>query len=809
MRKTAILAIILFGCSRWPGEQLDALFERAQAELQAGNLDAARADTDRGAALAIDRRNDLLVWKFRLLHCEALLLNGRSEEVLSLLQGSSPVSAVQKARKKLLQSQAHSILGHSTESEALLDEAEREAKAENAEDLILDTEVLRGSILVNRERLDEAEVVLNRALTRSRLLRSPYDEAGVLTNLGRIRLARNRYEEAAVFLDQAAAVSGPRFRILYSVIQDNLAQCYSQLGEYDRALEVQLKTISEFEHLGETYYLPRSLGGAGDAYLNQGDIAHAIPYLKRSLSLAIEMNRLPVAAEWAGSLADLYIEQRDWTNAEALNAEAIRLKNSAGLHTLFYNALYSGRIAEGRGDLDAAARYFSDAIATGSSDPTVLWEAHAGLGILEQRRNHAALANKEFEAALDLIERTRGHLVRTESKLPFLTRSIRVYRQYVDALLSQGEIERALAVADSSRAQVLAGRAGSAPARHLSPGAFSKLAKASGTTLLSYWLSPERSHAWVVTAREICHVDLAGAKEIEPLVAQYQEALEDRLVDPLRTPLTAGEKLYQLLIAPVLQRLPPDSRVVVVPDGVLHGLNLETLPVPGAKPHYWIQDVTLEIAPSLSVWGRSPSVASGRGLLLLGDPIINEPGFQPLAHAAAEIARIRRHFAPSEQIVLTGDSATPQAFFAKKGAPYGAVHFTAHALANRERPLESTVLLSGGRLYARDIMDLKLDTDLVTVSACRGAGRRTYSGEGLVGFAWAFLRAGARNVIAGLWDVNDQSTASLMDALYRDLAAGKRPAEALRAAKLALLASRGNFKKPYYWAPFELYTVAP
>jgi CHAT domain-containing protein len=84
-----------------------------------------------------------------------------------------------------------------------------------------------------------------------------------------------------------------------------------------------------------------------------------------------------------------------------------------------------------------------------------------------------------------------------------------------------------------------------------------------------------------------------------------------------------------------------------------------------------------------------------------------------------------------------------------------------------------------------------------------------YSGEGLVGFAWAFLHAGARNVIAGLWDVNDQSTSRLMDALYRELASGKSPADALHAAKLELVKSNGNLRKPYYWAPFQLYTLSP
>ena len=91
------------------------------------------------------------------------------------------------------------------------------------------------------------------------------------------------------------------------------------------------------------------------------------------------------------------------------------------------------------------------------------------------------------------------------------------------------------------------------------------------------------------------------------------------------------------------------------------------------------------------------------------------------------------------------------------------------------------------------------------MSACRSAGERAYAGEGLVGFAWAFLRAGSRRVVAGLWDVDDRSTAALMEEVYARLAAGAPPAAALREAKRALL--HGAYPKPYYWAPFQLFTV--
>jgi CHAT domain-containing protein len=293
-------------------------------------------------------------------------------------------------------------------------------------------------------------------------------------------------------------------------------------------------------------------------------------------------------------------------------------------------------------------------------------------------------------------------------------------------------------------------------------------------------------------------------------VREYQDAIERRLADPLRSRIPAGDRLYQMLVEPLRAWIPAGSRVILTPDGALHGLNFESLPLPGDTPRYLIQDVTLTLAPSLALLtGKPRDPQAAHRLLLLGDPVSNDPAFPRLPEAAQEIAGVTRRFGGAGNVVLSGEGATPAAWRSASPGAFSAIHFTAHALANRESPLDSAVLLSGGKLYARDVMDVPLTADLVTVSACRGVGVRTYAGEGLVGFSWAFLRAGARNVIAGLWDVNDQSTAMLMDTLYSELAAGKRPADALRAAKLAMIANPGNLHKPYYWAPFQLYSVAP
>jgi CHAT domain-containing protein len=129
-------------------------------------------------------------------------------------------------------------------------------------------------------------------------------------------------------------------------------------------------------------------------------------------------------------------------------------------------------------------------------------------------------------------------------------------------------------------------------------------------------------------------------------------------------------------------------------------------------------------------------------------------------------------------------------------------------------PMESAIVLSRDRtgnykLLAREIIEKKLHADLVTISACEGAGKNLQSLEGLLGLEWAFLRAGAHHVVAGLWDIDDASTPGFMNDFYRDLAQGWDAVDALRNAKRAMLHSSDSVHQhPYYWAPLQLYTGA-
>jgi len=177
------------------------------------------------------------------------------------------------------------------------------------------------------------------------------------------------------------------------------------------------------------------------------------------------------------------------------------------------------------------------------------------------------------------------------------------------------------------------------------------------------------------------------------------------------------------------------------------------------------------------------------------------------------MGRIEKHFPAGSVAAFDGAKASPAAYLSSHPGKFSYIHFVSHAVSSRTDPLDSAIILSSSspaedsyKLYARDIMRIPIDARLVTISACYGSGTRAYAGEGLVGLSWAFLRAGAHSVIGALWEVSDDSSPRMMDALYQGLEQGQQPAAALRLAKLQLLHSNSRFQSPFYWAPYQIYS---
>jgi CHAT domain-containing protein len=437
------------------------------------------------------------------------------------------------------------------------------------------------------------------------------------------------------------------------------------------------------------------------------------------------------------------------------------------------------------------------------------WVAYDLLGRIADDAGHRARAGAEFAKALASIEGAQSALADSQHKITLLSYLIPFYQDYVQLLAEQNDDAAALRVVESSRARVLAERmgrkvgAGAAP----SPSAIREFARRTNASVLTFWLAPDRSYAWLIRPEGVRRFALPPAGQVAALVTAYRKIVEHSVEDPLAA---ADLALWNGVMAEIAAAIPKGSRVIVIPDGPLHRLNLETLVAPGPAPHYWIEDAEVAVAPSIAIaMAPSPSPHCDRGLLVIGDPDYRGTGYDPLRAAAREVREVAARFGGASPSVFTGAGASPAAYRQAQPERFAAIHFAAHAEANEERPLESAVVLARAgdsyKLYARDVVDIPIHADLVTLSACRSAGAREYAGEGLIGFAWAFLQAGARSVVAGLWDVSDVSSEPLMSRFYEGVNARRDPVSALREAKLSLLHGGARFQKAFYWGAFQAY----
>lgn len=822
----AIAAVVAAAsCAPSPAD-LDRALTEAQTELRRGRIDEALALAERGAERARQDENELAAWRFRLLAADARLTRLEFPAAMAILDEPLPAGPEfdpLRGRRLHLIARARVAQGQLAAAQPLVVEATPLAAGDPV--LLLDLELLQSQLLYRSGKAAEADLLLASARERVQREGDPYRVAQVSNTTGMGLVTRGRFDEALPYFDAVVGEPTLEGTTIQGSALNNAGLCRARLGQFDRAVELQQRAVKVQEGGRRQNYV-QALGELGATYLLQDDLARGAEYLQRAFTIAAESGLASDAALFGRNLAAASVALGKWDDAERYNQEAARLAGVAAAPASPYTTVIEAQVAAGRGDREVAARLFRQSLDATDVPPGVRWMALDGMARTAAAAGTVAEAEKYFEQALQTVEQTRSALLRADYRISFTSRLVQFYRGYIDFLLSRGQFDRALIVADSSRARVLAERQSVAtPTRRTTTASLKQLAQASGSTLLFYWLGPEQSWVWVVTAERVSATKLPPAGQIETLVAEHQSAIQSALADPVAAPGSAGERLYEMLVRPVLAAATRPS-VVIVPDGALHRLNFETLVVPatgrrqpatgnrepagGEQSHYLIDDLTIQIAPSLAMLQRGGAVAPGRGsLLLVGNATARPPEFPGLTYAAAEMSGIRESFAPEAVSVFDGDRASPAAFKAATPEKFSVIHFTSHAVANTESPLDSAVILSGPeqayKLYARDVAALPLTADLVTVSACRSAGERAFAGEGLVGFAWAFLRAGARRVVAGLWDVDDRSTAALMEDLYARMAAGAAPPAALREAKRRLM--RDGYAKPYYWAPFQVFTV--
>jgi CHAT domain-containing protein len=357
---------------------------------------------------------------------------------------------------------------------------------------------------------------------------------------------------------------------------------------------------------------------------------------------------------------------------------------------------------------------------------------------------------------------------------------------------------------------------------------------------VSYWVGPDVTYIWVVKGTgevDAARVDVSEAKltglvkrarSVRPSKAPAADRGASAESDGDWTPrlrgdgllslgtdaLVASRALHALLVEPIRRLLPtaPGSLLTIVPHGPLFLLSFAALQ--DSTGRYLIERHAIHYAPAgvvlqLTEKQKHPS-DSQSGYLLVGDPaslplLADGKPLPRLPGTRQEVSQVAALIGRARATTLVGASATESEVRRLAGNPT-VIHFATHGVVRGDDPLESflaldtgatarsaaavkqsqTALASDGRLTVREIYGLRLDADLVVLSAC-GTGLGKVSGDGVAGLARAFVYAGAPSVVATLWDLADEPAARFMPQFYRALQRHTDKAQALRDAQLKLL----------------------
>jgi CHAT domain-containing protein/tetratricopeptide (TPR) repeat protein len=845
----------------------EALREQATALKSRGDFDAAEARYRRSIAIAVELR-DTTLWQRTLsqlgdvhrgrgaytdaqnAYLEALALARPAGDPGTLADRWGALGGLALER------------GRWREARRCFEESLRQFDAlERASDDKVHTLAGLGSVDALTGDYEAARARFDQALAFCRARGLERQSASVLNRLAGVHLDLGHPDEAARWSDQAlAAARGTGNRRMELLVLSTRADIEGGLGHGARALDWVRRAkalAAEVE--------PRRLGGVrrGEAavLLDLGRSAQAAAVLDTALAEAEaardtseqgrDLQLLGVAAHLGG----------DAPRAVALLERSLALADALGSPERAANV----RLALGAAQLDAGRPW--DAIASLESGLGWFERVRSSVRASEDRSGWQASYQDAFvslvtayvrtgqvHAAFATLERSRAREMRrlAGARTPGLARG--------PALRPTRELERA--EADLAGVQATLRREYDRPARERSRDTQALESEADSLrrrwTVLARRLereAPDYARASGVTpllaAREVSRRLGAGERvlafatgphgtlrfDLGPggitarEIAWNEAALEGRvgaLVEALgdaargRWPALASACAETLLAGIELGGRGP-ARLFIVPDGALHGLPFEVLPLGGEPTRRpLIELAEIAYAPSVSLLLRAPPrrpAAPGGTVALaaFGDPapragdgarearggVQGEIELGPLPHARREVEALERLYPGGR--VYVGAEATEERFFAE--APRAAIlHLAAHAVLDDARPAFSGIALApatGGRgahadgwLQAFEVLETPLAADLATLSACESGRGTLRRGEGLLGLARAFQLAGARRLLVSLWKVDDALTADFMSDFYRRLRRGGTAAAALRATKLAMLGSGAPAGRP-------------
>ena len=617
----------------------------------------------------------------------------------------------------------------------------------------------------------------------------------------------------------------------------NLGLAYRALGDYAKAIEYAQQSLAIAQEIKDRHGEAASLDNLGLAYNDLGDYPKAIAYHQQSLSIARELKDRNSEGGSLTNLGNVYYALEDYPKAIEYFQQSLGIKQKIGdkdgegiaLSNLGLALYKLGNLTAAEANLIEGIKVYEsirDKLGSNDNNKVSIFEIQASTYRFLQQ---VLIAQNKTETALEISERGRA----------------RAFVELLASRLSPNSAEP-VTIAPPTIAQL------------------KQTAKDENATLVEYSIiynifkiqdqqkiKESELYIWVIkptgeiTFRKTDLQPLLQEKNISlsdlvyisrqaigvrglPIVAvRLREDVQKQQGENLNQKL---QQLHQILIQPIADLLPtnPESRVIFMPQGELF-----LVPFPALKDtdgKYLIEKHTILTSPAIQVLQLTRTqkekmenrerVESGAALVV-GNPTMPSvppdfgkppeqlpslPGAELEAKAIAPLLNTQ---------ALTGNQATKSAVI-QKMPNARIIHFATHGLLDDIRGLGSAIALApdspssplsqggqeggNGLLTAEEILDLKLNAELVILSACN-TGRGKITGDGVVGLSRSFISAGVPSIIVSLWSVPDAPTGSLMTEFYQNMQNNLDKAQALRQA---ILTTKDKYPNPKDWAAFTL-----
>ena len=444
------------------------------------------------------------------------------------------------------------------------------------------------------------------------------------------------------------------------------------------------------------------------------------------------------------------------------------------------------------------------------------------------------------------------------SKADRLTSLLRGGTNEAEVRAIEGELTELYALLDEARAT-------SRDASHLSSSASApsnvgqlRSSLQEGEVLLEYFLGSDQSFLWAISPESTRLHLLPPDSEIAALITELQtvlgarkpldgESFDDhhkRIVEADAKYAVTARQLSDAILGPVSEQI-KGKRLILVPDGRLNYLPISALPMPGSRsdePILLTNEVVYQ--PSAQTYALLRKIGwerldqPSKDLLVFSDPVFNasddrltglqaaetsaEPYRYRLVESFSSLSRLPGSKTEAETVssavgrseLFMGFDATRDRLLSTDLADYKVIHLATHGFLDPERPELSSLIFSrydnaGNQIdesvRMHDIYSIKLNADLVVLSACQTGTGKEIKGEGVMGLNAAFLQSGARSVVSTLWQVEDNAATELMKEFYGQMVSqGASPSAALRAAQIKLY-NDPQFRSPFFWAAFTVH----